>query len=398
MAGKRRPRRSATVREARRRSLTAFTPPEHDPLADSRLRPLVERYAALAGVGIEELGPQLVELLLPASEQEHFGGRERLLVAFTVSALELSPEAEMAVVGSPFIECLLGAVRRRGVRLALGAVPNAESSVTPLLGIDVDQGTATISKLAHARHAAGRLLARVVIRAGAALEEHLLESRFFDLVTGEALPADVATACVAVEQGVVLPNERGVPAKTKRAGRRPWPELLERMIADLQGKLAPRLEQLRAEAARHLSQELERIDRYYHRMLEDASSGRASAAPEDAFANAARAIETEHARRRLEEERRHQVRTIVHPLQMVEVELLVQHARWRLSTTAGHRATVKASRYGVQSASREWRLRCPTCAAEPAALLVPRDDEVGCPACMPSSPPRQSSTPSPSPH
>ena len=383
MARSRRPRRTAG-RTDRRRTLTAFTAPEHDPLADSRLRPLVERYAALAGVRLDETAPQLLELQLPEAEQAFFAGRERVVVAFTVGALELSPDAEMAVVGSPFVEQLLAALRTRGGRERLGVIPNEEPGEPPAIGVDVVNGKAAQPKLTYARHAVGRLLARVVIRAGAAVEEHLLESRYLDLVTGGPLPAEAAAACVAVEQGMSLATADPVPAKAKRASSRPFNELIDLMVADLQAKLAPRLEKLREESARHLALELERIDSYYHRMLEDAGSARTNLT-DDAFADAARAVETEHARRRIEEERRHQVRTAVHPLQLMEAELVVERARWTLTGTGGGRGTLTASRYCVEDPARGWRLRCPTCDAEPAALILSGDTELACPACQPTS-------------
>jgi hypothetical protein len=148
------------------------------------------------------------------------------------------------------------------------------------------------------------------------------------------------------------------------------------MVADLRARLSPRVEQLRAESERALATELDRIDRYYRQLLEDSGSKEGDAV---AMAEAGRAIEAEHARRRVEEERRHQVRAVVHPLQFIEMEILVQRATWALSTAKGRQATLAARRYPNGPGS--WRLTCPTCARQPSELLICRDDEVACDSC-----------------
>jgi hypothetical protein len=98
------------------------------------------------------------------------------------------------------------------------------------------------------------------------------------------------------------------------------------------------------------------------------------------MADAGRAIQAEHARRRAEEERRHHVHAVVHPLQMVEAELLVERAEWTLSTAKGQRATLAARRF-LDGAAGAWSLACPTCAREPSALIVCGDGRIACPAC-----------------
>jgi hypothetical protein len=64
---------------------------------------------------------------------------------------------------------------------------------------------------------------------------------------------------------------------------------------------------------------------------------------------------------------------------MVELEMLVQRAEWRLSTAKGQRATLAARRFS--NGSTGWSLSCPSCAREPSALIVCRDDRVACQAC-----------------
>jgi hypothetical protein len=370
-------RPSRAKRTAGRKSLTAFVPPEHDPLSDSRLRPLVERYASLARARLVETGPHLLELRVPKDDRPHFGGRERVLVAFTPTALEHSGDAEMAVVGSPFVEQLLAAIRARGVRLPLGLIsPSSRPDATAAeLSILVRNAAVEKPRVRVARHPVGRLLARVLIRAGASVEEHLGEGAFFDLATGTPLPPDAAESCAAAEQGALeaVPSEKKPIAEL--APPRRIDELVTLMVADLRSRLASRVDQLRAEAERALAAELQRIDRYYRAVLESIGAKESDGV---AMADAGRAIEAEHARRRLEEERRHQVRAVVHPLQIIEMEMVVQRAEWTLSTTKAERVTLAARRFLGGRGS--WSLTCPTCTREPSALIVCRD-QIACDAC-----------------
>jgi hypothetical protein len=373
-------RPSRATRGARRKPLNTFTAADHDPLSDSRLRPLVERYAALAGARLDEVGPHLFALGVPEEDRAFFDGRERVLAAFAVAALDHSPDGEMAVIGSPFVEQLLAAIRARGARLSFGVVtPRAatDAAAPPPLSVPVRNGTAAKPTVGVARHPIGRLLARVLVRAGASVEEHLVESDFFDLAAGAPLPRDVADRCAAVEHATLAPAAArdGVPT-AELAPARPVGQLVELMVADLRARLAPRVEQLRADAERALVMELARIDKYYGAMREDVVAKQPDAI---AMAEAGRAIEAEHARRRLEEERRHQVRAVVHPLQIVEMEMLVQRAAWTLSTPKGRRATLSARRF--LGGPGTWSLTCPTCACEPSALLVCGDEEVACDSC-----------------
>jgi hypothetical protein len=375
------PRSSRTTRSVRRKPLNTFAPPDHDPLSDSRLRPLVERYASLAGAALENVAPHLLELGVPDEDRPFFGGRDRVLVTFAAAVLEQSPDAEMAVIGSPFVDQLLAAIRGRGARLSLGMVTPSSSpdDATTRLAVPVRNATAGRSSAQVARHPVGRLLARVLIRAGSSVEEHFVEGGFFDLATGAPLPRHVSEICAAAEQGVPTPAVSDAKRPAKLAPARPLGELVELMVADLRARLAPRVDQLRADAERTLATELDRIDKYYRAMLEDLGAKEGKQSDGVAMAAAARAIEAEHARRRLEEERRHQVRAVVHPLQMLEMEMLLQRAEWTLTTTDGRRATLSAQRYLNGSAA--WSLTCPTCAREPSALVVCRGDQIACESC-----------------
>jgi hypothetical protein len=370
---------SRATRGARRKPLNTFAPPDHDPLSDSRLRPLVERYASLAGARLVEVGPHLFELRVPEEDRSFFDGREQVLVAFAVGALDHSPDGEMAVIGSPFVEQLLAAIRARGARLSLGIATTNGSADDgmPALSIPVRNGSAETPSVRLARHPVGRLLARVLIRAGASVEEHLTESSYFDLATGAPLPRNVAQCCVATEQLTpAAAKTRKTEPTAELAPARPVAQLVELMVADLRARLSPRVDQLRADAEGALATELDRIDRYYRSLLEDM---RAKEGDAIAMAEAGRAIEAEHARRRLEEERRHHVRAVVHPLQVVEMEMLVQRATWALSTANGRHATLAARRY--LNGTGGWSLTCPACAREPSALIVCREGEVACDSC-----------------
>jgi hypothetical protein len=220
------------------------------------------------------------------------------------------------------------------------------------------------------RHPVGRLTARVTVRAGASLEEHLVDSGLFDLATGVPLPDDVAAACeAATGQGRLQPAGDALPA-------RPAAELVGLMLGDLERRLAPQLERARAEAERALAHELARIDRYYGTLLTE-SAGKGSEIPD---ADARRAVEHEHQRRRQEELGRHEVRAAVHPVQLAEWVVPVQRAEWTLTSHDGHAATLVAQR--ALAGSGAWTLACPTCgAASPPAFVVCRADHAACGAC-----------------
>src|SRR5436309_2459897 len=99
-----------------------------DPLADARIRPLLERYCGLARVKQAALGPDHSELRFPQAERPFFRDRASLRVAFSLDALERDPEAEIAVLGSPFLEQLIQAIRARAARLSLGLIAPASAS------------------------------------------------------------------------------------------------------------------------------------------------------------------------------------------------------------------------------------------------------------------------------
>src|SRR3989454_525899 len=162
---RRKPRQqSASKLAARRlpvnRPAVAASGGDTDPLADSGVRPLLERYCALAGVKQAALGPDHSKLSLPQGERPFFRDRESLRVALSLDALERDPGAEIAVLGSPFLSQLIEAIRARAARLSLGLIaPTPPPSSDPKaveLTIPVRDGTAKPSKTKLAVHPVGR--------------------------------------------------------------------------------------------------------------------------------------------------------------------------------------------------------------------------------------------------
>ena len=358
-------------------------PDPHEPLVDARIRPLLERYAAIAGAELIDVADALVELRLPNVERKWFRNRPQLRIAFTLDALEREPEAEIAVVGSAFVDQLVGAIRSRGSRAYLGKLPpeqppGAESAE---LRVPITNGTATAANADIAWHKVIRLLARVIVRAGSEVEEHLLESRFVDATTGIAIPEEIAAKCASASalpashpersEGSALP-EGGADAPL--APSRPIGDLISIALSGLRSGLEPRVTRLREDAQRRLQDELLRIDRYYEALLGDIAP---NASPDAADR---RAIEAEHARRRAEEERRHQVRAIVHPVQLTECELLVQRAQWELVSRGGVRAPLIVQRW--LNGAGDWALACPECNSTSIRWLsVCKSGHVACDRC-----------------
>ena len=110
----------------RKRSRGAATAAPAD-VTERRIRPLLERYCKLAKVKLLPRGADLYEMKLPLAERAHFGGRAAVRVALSLEALERDPDAEMAVLGSPFLAHLLEAIRARVGRLSLGTIPPPRS-------------------------------------------------------------------------------------------------------------------------------------------------------------------------------------------------------------------------------------------------------------------------------
>jgi hypothetical protein len=358
--------------------MTASTvPATHLPASsvDRRVLSLLESYTALAGGSLTMLEPDLYQLNVPPGDESRFGGRSVVRVAFTVDALELDDRAEMAIVGSAFVNELIEAVRARGSRRFAGCVvPRAtQSESAPPLPAPVRNAVVGEVRSFLARHHVGRLTARVAIRAGTELRERLADSTLYDLCTGMALSSEVAHACdAAVGPEATDGHWRSLEAPpTQRI-----PAIVSKMLGDLEATLRPEIEQVAEIAERSLAEELERIERYYAAMLDDIG-GRGTAVPD---AESRRTIKAEHSRRAGEERDRHAVRAVVHPLQFTEWEMVVQRATWNVRTDAGREASFTAQR--PLAVSSAWTFGCETCGTRsPAGLLVCRHDHMACDAC-----------------
>ena len=346
-----------------------------EPLADARIAPLVERYCRLARVKrAASGGGELHELHLPPSERRFFRDRERLRLAFSLEALERDPEAEIALLGSPFLSQLLEAIRARATRLSLGLIaptsPPAKQRTQVALSIPVRDGKALPGKARSAVHPVGRLIARVVLRAGATVEEAVVESDVCDLSSGTPVARDVADRFQELEARRIEPADPSSVAGTKAVAARRPEDLLRLLVGNLREKAAERVAARRAAAEQQLAVALARLDRYFATILADQTDAAGEAA--------VRALAE---RRRTEEVRRNQVRAMVHPLQLVDATVLIQRAEWQLEGVSGggHRATFSAQRSAAGAG--DWIFACPQCGNPPETLVVCKQDHCACTAC-----------------
>jgi len=348
---------------------------DHESLGDRQLRQLIDRYVALSGASFVEIGQHLYELKVPSADRATFGSRNTIRLAFSVEAIQADGEAEMAIVGGVFVEQLIAAIRGRGTRFHVGAVGSTEtgSPAQSPLPVPVRRGHAREGVSTTARHQLARLTARVVIRAGTALEEHLVDSPVFDMSTGLLLPADVAAECEKALRDVA---GRPVEGEAVVSASRPLTELVNQMLASLSAKLEPELADLRVKAQKELAHEVGRIQRYYASLLEDIG-GKGTAIPDRA---ARRVYEADRDRRIDEERDRHVVRAVVHPVQLITWDAAVQRIDWHLEGSSGHRGTFIGQR--TLAGDRRWVLGCPNCGGQsPSELLVCVHDHVACAAC-----------------
>ena len=372
-AGARKPRRLARPKTPAPASPAVV---DADPLADTRIRPLLERYCKLAKVNQAALGPDHSELTLPEAERPFFRERERLRVAFSLDALERDPDAEIAVLGSPFLSQLIEAIRARAARLSLGLIaPAADPSSDPKrveLTVPVRDGAAKPSKTRVAVHPVGRLVARVVLRAGAGVEEAVVESDVYDLSAGAKVDADLAAAFGELEAGRLEPTDPSVAEGAAAVPAREPADLLRLLLSHLEEKSAERVAARRAVAEQQLAIELGRLDRYFESMLKDQADSQAIGT-----------VTALAERRRTEEIRRSQVKAVVHPLQLIEASALIERAEWRLESARGRRATFSAQRSFTSAGAAGWIMACPHCGRPPATLVVCRHEEghCSCEAC-----------------
>jgi hypothetical protein len=358
----RKPRRKPRAKRAASR--------QGEPHADTHIGPLVERYCRLARVKRVASG-ELHELSLPPSERRFFRDRERVRVAFSLDALERHPEAEIALLGSPFLSQLLEAIRARATRLSLGLIasasPPGKNRAQVALSLRVRDGRALPGKSRSAVHPVGRLIARVVLRAGATLEEAVVESDVCDLSSGAPVARDVADLFQELEARRIEPADPSIVAKTKAVAARRPEDLLRLLVGNLREQSAERVAARRAAAEQQLAVALARLDRYFATILADQTDAAGEAA--------VRALAE---RRRTEEVRRNQVRAMVHPLQLVDATVLIQRAEWEVES-GGHRATFSAQRSAAGAS--DWIFACPQCGTPPETLVVCKHDHCACTAC-----------------
>jgi hypothetical protein len=305
-------------------------------------------------------------------------------VALTLDALQQHPEAEIAVLGSPFLAQLLEAIRARAGHLSLGMLPppagagKGRAALASDLPIPVRGGTARRRKSGLASHPIGRLLARVALRAGAVVEEAVVETALVDLATGARMEADVGTVFGELfAQRANAADEDALPDAVV-VEPRPPEELIRLLVAELRQQSAERVSARQEAAAREVATELERLDRYFASVLKDKD--------DDAEI---RTVTELHQRRRAEEVRRYQVKAMVHPLQLVEARVLVQRVEWELTSAQGVRARFAAHR--ALAGSGAWTLACPHCGGRPSELVM-------CAHPAPSSsPPSRRAPPEPPP-
>ena len=386
MKGK--PRRRRTVGAQHAAPLPAVSPAtaptsNGDPLGDARIRALLARYCKLARVTQAARGADLTELTLPEDERLFFRDRAAVRVAFSLDALEREPDAEIGGVGSPFLSQLIEAIRARAARRSLGLMAPPAAPVgdvgaqhaAPLhrtvdLPVPVRNGVVKRSTARLAVHPVGRLVARVVLRAGAGVEEAIIESDVFDLSTGTKVDADLAQAFVDLEAGRTKSADPSVvDGATPVAARAPG-DLVRLLVSHLQEKSAERVAVRRAAAEQGLAVELGRLDRYFASILKEQSG------PD--------AVETVTAlaeRRRTEEIRRSQVKAVVHPLQLIHAGVLMQHAEWRVKSSHGRGRSATFSAQRALSGEAAWSIACPHCGRAPKALVICRKKHGACDAC-----------------
>jgi hypothetical protein len=333
---------------------------------------LLERYCRLAGVKQTALGPDRSELTLPQSERPFFRDRETLRVAFSLDALERDPDAEIAVLGSPFLSQLIEAVRARAARLSLGLIaPTAASDGKRVeLPVPVRDGTVKRSTTRVAVHPVGRLVARVVLRAGSGVEEAIMESDAYDLSAGAKVGDELAGLFRDLEAARVEPGDASATATAAVMPAREPADLLRLLLSHLRDKSAERVAARRTAAAQQLVVELGRLDRYFESVLKEQSD------PE-----AVGTVTALAERRRSEEVRRSQVQAVVHPLQLIEAQVLVQRAEWQLESAPPRRRHATFTAQRSLSGTAAWIVTCPQCGVPPATLVICRHDHCSCDAC-----------------
>src|SRR5439155_1250759 len=129
------------------------------------------------------------------------------------------------------------------------------------LPIPVRDGIVKSSKGKLAVHPVGRLVARVVLRAGAGVEEAVVESDVYDLATGARLGDDLAGAFRDLEESRVEPADPADGGKASAVAAREPGDLLRVLLRHLQEKAAERLAARRGAAERAVAADRRRLGR-----------------------------------------------------------------------------------------------------------------------------------------
>src|SRR5207245_7980090 len=106
--------------------------------------------------------------------------------------------------------------------------------------LPVRGGTARAGERHLAVHPIGRLFARVVLRAGAGVEEAVVESDVYDLSTGARVDDDLAGAFQDLEAGRVEPADESLAAAAKPVTAREPGDLLRLLLGHLRDKSTER--------------------------------------------------------------------------------------------------------------------------------------------------------------
>jgi hypothetical protein len=224
---------------------TVPAPAADEALVEPRVRELLNRYVALSGAGLAEMAPQLYQLTVPTADVGAFAGRSSIRIAFTLEALQSDPKSEMAIIGSAFVNQLIEAARLRGSRLSAGLISGADADATgkPVQPVPVRDCSVAEPVARFVRHRVGRLIARVVIRAGSAIDEQLVESALHDLSTGAPVGQDLAALCVVPTSTAIDVPVQSDPWKwVPEAEVRPVRELVTWMLGSLERQTKPRIE------------------------------------------------------------------------------------------------------------------------------------------------------------
>ncbi|MEP6779871.1 MAG: hypothetical protein ABJC26_08285 [Gemmatimonadaceae bacterium] len=334
---------------------------------DARPRQLLEQYVALAGGQLTVRQNNLVEVLVPPSEKQHFG-KTNFVVAYTPDALDEDGQAEILVNGSELLRKVVTAIQSRGALNSFGSVVATLHATNEASNLPVPLESATVETVAVAEsvRTVGKLLAKITINAGPTLIERLVETALVDLITGVEVNED--TSEFAVEKN----PDKQAPISEQKIDT---DKMLRLLIDDLEKSAASDVAAVRTDAQTALASELSRLTSYYDRMIAEAEESTSDEEIKDRKS----AIRADRDRRRKEEEFRFIVRIAVYPIQLTQWKIPAEQATWKLRSIAGHSAGITSSRLLVGKGI--WQLACPTCGASPKSIRICNHAHTSCNEC-----------------